>query len=155
MNRLKGLIRSDWGADQCFGAGAQKHGLESADWLFPQSNVGEADFGKSVVDSLLRELSSRRRTEDEVDRRLDDLENRVLELDRRLREVFGNRDLPSGEFESWIEAAGEQAELRGMHVAFKSGIGLVASARSLDELMQKLDGSQDEVLIGYVPGPTI
>ncbi|HSH38046.1 MAG TPA: hypothetical protein VK993_04605 [Chthoniobacterales bacterium] len=155
MNRLKGLIKSDWTEDPCFGGGVEKHREESGDWHFPHSGIGEANVGNSVVDALLRELSSRRRDEDAVYRRLDELEDRVVELDRKFREFFGERELPSGEFESWLEAVAGEAELRGMHVAFKSGIGLVAAARSLDELVRKLDGSQNDVSIGYVPGPTV
>jgi hypothetical protein len=156
MNRLEKVIDETWLEEPCLELRPPEHQPESGAWGFFETELTRDSATKDVVDMLLRALVGRTGDHDVVNQRLDDLEDRVAELDRMFREAFGTSEVKAGEFENWLETTASLEELRGKHVAFKSGKGLIAKADSLDELLAKVRGLKDsEISIGYVPVATL
>lgn len=156
MNRVAKYLGS-WDPQPCVRTPSHRLGGSDAEWLLESGGTRSAQPMVELIGQLVRELHGRATRESDLQRRVKDLEERVAAHQALFSSVFGQAtDVAPGTFETWLETTAYQTNLAGQHVAFSRRTGLLASASTLDELMEKI-GMIDtaDVDIGFVPAASM
>ena len=90
-----------------------------------------------------------KREVDDLKKKFESLGGMVVQLQAA---VFGKKEVPLDEYDKWL-ASEDAAKHAGLHVAFVPGSGVIASAPTGEELMEKIAGypNQNEVSVSIVP----